>query len=417
MQFISKQFTYTCLFFIGISILIYSCKKQPNKLKNGIWKAELIRDDGKSIVFNLEIADSNNHQQIFITDEKMSIDSLELRNDSVFIFMPFFDSYFACKIVSSRELQGKWYKNKGDHYESMPFRAIYGKIDLFAATLPGNQDISGTWNTQFIRPNGSNFQGIGLFKQQGNQVTGTFFTPSGDFRFLQGVVTGDTLKLSGFDGSHAFYFQALVHKNELTDGKVYSYNNEPNSWHAVRQDYKALPENFAVQPIAPQTVKLNFSLKDMRTGQSVSLNDDRYRNKVVVLQMLGSWCPNCMDEAPFMIDYYNKNRDKGLEFIAIDFERTVDFDKSKRAIHSFLKRFDFDYPIVHSGVAASDPDLTDKIFPGLPVKVTAFPTSIFIDRAGYVRFVHGGFNGPATGKFYTQFKQEFNDIVTSLLTE
>ena len=86
-------------------------------------------------------------------------------------------------------------------------------------------------------------------------------------------------------------------------------------------------------------------------------------------------------------------------------------------LQSFFDHFDISYPVLFSGVAASDANLTQKVFPDLPEKINAFPTTIFVDKQGYVRKIHSGINGPATGKYYDQFKEEFKDIVNGLLAE
>jgi len=50
-------------------------------------------------------------------------------------------------------------------------------------------------------------------------------------------------------------------------------------------------------------------------------------------------------------------------------------------------------------------------------KISAFPTSIFIDKKGKIRKIDSGFNGPATGEYYTKFKKEFEQFVEKLLAE
>jgi len=49
--------------------------------------------------------------------------------------------------------------------------------------------------------------------------------------------------------------------------------------------------------------------------------------------------------------------------------------------------------------------------------VLAFPTTIFIDRAGQVRQIHTGFVGPGTGEHYVNLQNNFTEITTSLLAE
>ncbi|WP_344981896.1 TlpA disulfide reductase family protein [Compostibacter hankyongensis] len=418
----ARSFLRKALWAIGLpGVLLFAvrCTENGPGLQHGIWRAALQRADGQQVVFNFEVADTAGRPviAIFNADERMRVDSILFRDDSVFIRMPFFDSYFAAKINTDGSLQGTWTKNYGNRLETMPFHAVPGDSTRLPAYAKPAQDISGSWEVSFPGEEDIS-KAIGLFQQNGNQLSGTFMTPSGDFRYLQGVVSGDTMKLSGFDGGHALLFTARIDSaNVLSDGRLYSINSEAAPWSAQKKVFDSLPAAYAVSDIPPGTVKLKFRLQDMRSSRTVSLTDSAFLGKVTVIQILGSWCPNCMDETPFFTEYYRENRQRGVEFIGIDFERTPDLTASKQALQSFFNRFDIPYPVLFSGVAASDTALTRKVFPELPVAIRIFPTTIFIDRQGYVRKLHSGLNGPATGKYYEQFKAEFRAIMNGLLAE
>ncbi len=407
--------------FLGIILFLSQCKtKQQSKLQNGIWRAELQREDGKQVVFNFKLTDSANQKVIYITnaDASLRVDSIKMKKDSIFIQMPFFGSHFNAKITQEGTLEGFWIKEYGSKKEKMPFSAVPNDSTRIPASAKANGNIDGTWATTF--GTGENQRkAIGIFKQEDNRVTGTFLTPVGDYRYLQGVISGDTLKLSGFDGCHALFFTAQLDSSQkkLSNGLMYSINSDPRSWSASKRKYDSLPKAYAVKNIPQGSVKADFSLKDFRSGKEVSINDSTYNGKVVVIQILGSWCPNCMDETRYLAPYYNKNKDRGVELIGVAFERTADFQESKQALNSFFTHFDINYPVLYAGVSYSDPKLTEKVFPNLPVDIHVFPTTIFIDKEGFVRKVHSGFNGPATGKYYDQFKEEFNHIVDGLLAE
>lgn len=418
-----KQFNKTVAFAMGFMLIVcslVSCTDNQATLKNGIWRATLQRADGHQVVFNFQVTDSADKKVLYVfnANDRMEVDSLVFNGDSVFIQMPFFDSWFKAKINPDGSLKGTWTKNYGNRLATMPFDAVPGDSIRFSAYGKPARNISGSWAAVFPGEKGDTFRAIGLFRQQGNQLTGTFMSPSGDYRYLQGVISGDTMKLSGFDGCHALLFTALIdHSDSLSNGKMYSINSPAADWYAQKKVFDSLPASYSVDNIKPGTVKLKFRLKDMRNGREVSLSDSAFLGKVVILQILGSWCPNCMDETPFFIDYYNENKQRGVRFIGIDFERTADPDKSKQAMQSFFKHFDINYPILFSGVAASDTSLTGKVFPELPVNIHIFPTAIFIDRQGFVRKIHSGLNGPATGEYFDDYKKEFKAIVNGLLAE
>jgi peroxiredoxin len=231
------------------------------------------------------------------------------------------------------------------------------------------------------------------------------------------VVSGDSLKLSAFDGSHAFLFTAKIdNENKISGGKFYSGARGIQNWSAERNAEAALPDEFSGTKIKPGSGKLNFSFPDMNDGRLVSINDQRFKNKVIVITIMGSWCPNCMDETKFLSEYYKENHQRGVEIIGLAYERTADFKSSQKALQSFKKRFGVTYPMLITGVTVSDSLRTEKTLPQLE-KIEAFPTTIFVDKGGNIRKVHSGFNGPATGEHYTEFKKEFDEIMNQLLAE
>ena len=136
----------------------------------------------------------------------------------------------------------------------------------------------------------------------------------------------------------------------------------------------------------------------------------------MIVQIMGSWCPNCMDETRFLSDYYKKNKDRGIRIIALAYERTTNFDESKKSLQSFKNRFEVTYPVLVTPVAVNDSLRTEKTLPQIK-KILGFPTTIFIDKKGRVRKISTGFNGPGTGDHYEIFKKEFNEIIDHLLTE
>ncbi|MEO9146103.1 MAG: TlpA disulfide reductase family protein [Ginsengibacter sp.] len=407
----------TCFMLVALVSVCWS--QNPVELKNGFWRATIQRSDGQQIVFNFQSKDSAGKKIIYVINgkEHLLIDSMVTLGDSVFIQMPFFESGFSAKITADGNLQGVWIKKNGAVVLVLPFNAVYNHKERFAVSASPVTDITGSWSADFIGKNNKISALVGEFKQDGAYLSGTFRDPTGDYRFLQGVVDGDSLKLSAFDGSNAFLFTAKIdNKNKISGGRLYSGALRTEEWSAVRNDKATLPDVFSETKLRPGAGKLNFSFPEMSDGSKVSINDKRFKNKVVVISILGSWCPNCMDETKFLSDYYNKNHQKDIEFIGLAYERDTDFKTCQRLLQPFKKRFNVQYPILITGVALSDSLLTEKTLPQLE-KIHAFPTTIFVDKKGNIRKIHSGFDGPATGKYYIQFKKEFNEIINQLLGE
>ena len=415
-RFLSWNLFFFILFFLILVSPVSNAQKIS--LKNGSWRATIKRNDGHEIVFNFLSKDSAGKKVIYIINgkEHLLADSVITRADSLFIQLPFFESGFKTRITEQGNLEGEWIKHYGERILRLPFKAEFNEPKRFDVSLAPIANISGRWISTFENK-GKKSTYVAEFKQQGSQVTGTVLDPTGDFRFLEGVVNGDSLKLSTFDGANAYLLIAKIdNKNKISGGKFYSGATGTEDWSAVRKE-DANPENGFEEPKIDQHAgKVNFTFPDSKTGKPVSLSDNKYKGKVVVLDILGSWCPNCMDETKFLSDYYIQNRNKGFEIIGLTYERTTDFKSSQEALMPFEKRLNVQYPILITGVTSADTLKTQKTLPQLE-EIKAFPTIIFVDKKGNMRKVESGFNGPATGKHYTQFKNNFDKTVKKLLAE
>ncbi len=222
--------------------------------------------------------------------------------------------------------------------------------------------------------------------------------------------------LSCFDGGHAFLFTAKVNDNNtITGGWYYTGAINKSEWTAEKNPAAALPAEEAAMYLRPGEERLNFTFNDLE-GRPVSINDDRFKNKVVVLQIMGSWCPNCMDETAFLSNYYNKNKQRGIEIVALAYEYSTDIDRSRKSLQRFQQRFNIQYPMLITGVSINDSLRTEKTLPQLtPIKF--FPSSVILDKNGKVRKLDTGFNGPGTGEHYAQYVREFETTINSLLAE
>ena len=224
-------------------------------------------------------------------------------------------------------------------------------------------------------------------------MKGTFLTPTGDYRFLEGVVDGDTLRLSTFDGGHAYSFVSKILDTNQMQGFFYSGATSVETWVAEKNAGARLPDEFSLTGLKDSDqchAEFQFPRPE---GKMVSLRDPRYKNKVVIIQILGSWCPNCMDETRFLSPWYIQNKSRGVEIVGLAYERTTSFDDTKRLLQPFITRFKVTYPILATGVTTGDSLRSEKTLPEIR-EIVGFPTTIFIDKKGKIRKIHTGFNGP-----------------------
>ena len=398
----------------GISSSIFA----QAKIREGWWRVELIRSDSIRVPFNFEAKKVNGKLNLFARNasERIKIDQVSIKKDSVFILMPVFESRFRGRQLKNGAIEGEWTRATSTNDWIVPFKATPGIQARFPVTHKPKANISGRWAVNFVSNDTNDIAAVAEFKQVGTKLTGTFLTRTGDYRYLEGVVNGDSLLLSTFDGSHAYLFTAkILSSQQLEQGHYYAGARSHQLWSAKKDSTAHIPENASAVYLRPGEERLHFSFQDLN-GKKVSINDLRFKNKVVVVQIMGSWCPNCMDETKFLSDYYIKNRDRGVEMIALAFEYSEDLERSRKSLTKFKERFNVQYPMLITGARTSDSLRTEKTLPEItPIKM--FPTTIFIGKDGRVRKIHTGFNGPGTGEHYIFFKNEFNQTVDSLLTE
>lgn len=388
-------------------------------VKEGIWQGTLHRPDSADIVFNFTISKAAGKPVWYVHNagERLLVDSIRRQGDSLFVQMPFFASRFALAIQNNGSLKGTYIKNYGTRQMEIPFTAVYGKGVRYTVDKAPRYRIGGIWQAQFDGSDTLSSYAIGEFSQDAKGiVTGTFRTATGDYRYLEGSVDGDSLRLSAFDGGHAILFAAhIADDNTLTDGVSYSGLTGKTNWTAKRNDKAKLPDSYNITKMRPGETSFSFRFPST-DGVMVSNNDAAYKGKVVIIQILGSWCPNCMDETAFLSPYYKANKQKGLEVIGLAYERTEDFNESKEALQPFRKRFGVQYPFLVTGVSVSDSLRAQKTLPQLD-DIKVFPTTIFISKKGEVDKIHSGYDGPATGVHYEEFKKEFDEEVNKLLSE
>jgi peroxiredoxin len=398
------------LFFLAV-LFIVSCSSSPKELKPGIWRG-VLELQGQQLPFLFDVEKQNGQYKAYLRNdtERILLDEIAIDGDSVFMTLHVFDASLRAKI-NGDQLTGTFYKNYAPQ-ANLPFSATWGDDYLFTKEKEAKVDFTGKYQVTFFAEKDT-LVSVGFFNQKENRVTGSFLLTSGDYRFLEGNVVNDELKLSTFDGNHAYLFYAKKSGDTLR-GDYYSGKTNHETWIGIKNENAVMPDLDAVTYLKPGYEKLDFSFPDLN-GQKVSPSDERFRNKVLILQIFGTWCPNCMDETKFLSPWYDQNKQRGVEILGIAYERKVDFEYAKARILKMKQKWNVNYDFV---VAPSTND-KDEASLTLPMinKMMAFPTTIFIGKDGKVKKIHTGFSGPGTGIYYQQLIQDFNETVNELLNE
>ena len=396
-----------------------SCKDTSDGgLNEGIWRATLKTGSGAEIPFNFEVTDSAAHKFLDIINgkERFRVNEISTVSDSLIIQMPLFDSEIRATL-KNETLSGRWIKHFGDSDEVLQFNAKKGDSwRFFKVNSTMNTGITGRWSVTFnTLDNKSSYASVGEFSQENGRIFGTFLTSTGDYRFLEGTVSDNKLYLSCFDGSHAYLFTGkLMNDSTISEGKFYSGLSSIETWTANKDDNAILPDAYSITDLKDGFDKIDFSFPGL-DGKKVSLSDEKFKNKIVLVQFFGSWCPNCMDETAYLTSFHKKYQEKGVEIVALAYERSKDFERSRKNISRLRDRFSVPYDMLVTGFT-NDKVEVSKSLPMLK-EFKAFPTLMIVDKTGKIRKIHTGFSGPGTGSHYADFVKEFEKTIDDLLAE
>ena len=401
--------------FLLLPLLIISFRfVEAQKLIRGIYHAELLLNKEKNVVLPFTISIENDSLINFHNgEEKITVKEIKLIRDSFELKMPIFDSEFHFK-KNGKELNGFWYNLSKSKPSIIPFYATKKVSYRFIHPKPlPNNFFAGRWESYFGSATIKTGNAIGVFQIKDSRAMGTFLTETGDYRYLEGITSGRVMYLSCFDGSHAFLFIARLNEKNEIEGDFYSGNSYHEKWSARKNENFNLKNANEITKVDQPDEKIDFKFKNT-SGVNISLNDEKFKNKVVMIQLMGSWCPNCMDETNYFSELYNNYKDQGLEIIGICFERTEDTIKARKNIVRLKERFNVKYELLVSGLTGKDK--ASETFPMLS-EISAFPTTIFLNKKKKIEKIHTGFSGPATGEEFIKYKIETNDLLQKLLKE
>lgn len=383
------------------------------KLKRGSWTGNLQLSGTDKLPFQFVVKGRGEKMTMSVinSQEVIELERPVLVNDSILLTFPAFNSKLVLHQRGKRKLHGYWLNlNKNSNY-TIPLEICFGYKTRFpvgrtATTFPY---LDGRWETTFEPGTKSEYKGVGLFDQQENRVEGTFMTETGDFRFMEGNVTVDSLFLSAFDGSHAFLMKSRIVGDSMY-GVFLSGKHWKGTWNARCNESFDLPHPDSLTYIVDNK-PVEFTLNDL-DGNTFTFPNSTFENKVTIIQIMGTWCPNCMDETRYFNELYSKYHTQGLEIISVGYEVGSSFEEHAARIRKLKERYDLSFHFIVGG--AANKGLASEHFRMLN-QIISFPTAIFIGRDGNVKKVHTGFNGPGTGKYYEDYIRETDLFIQELL--
>lgn len=376
----------------------------------GVWEAELTVED-RVVPFRMEFEGQGGNLRAAVLDgeQRLWSSSATFEAGRLSVRWDFYDANLEAKFEAGR-LKGV-YRRQGRG----------GKIERGFAAQPWHPqavtreaapDIAGAWRMEVESQSRSRVM-KGLFRQSGNEVSGTVQRIDGDFGTLEGRWSGNLLKLSHFDLIRA----TLIEIRMVARGKLEGVLDGRQKFTAIplaeaeAAGLQSPPDPSRYTGVKNPAEAFRFSFKDL-DGKIVTLDDARFRGKAVIVSLTGSWCPNCHDEAPFLKTLHQRWGAKGLEIVSVFFEYTGEPARDHEQIRIFMRRHGIDWTVLYAGII--EDGAVERAFPQLS-GFGAFPTTVFLGRDHRVASVHAGFAGPANREEHEALKKELEDLALRLV--
>ncbi len=371
------------------------------------------------VPFNFDVRYlSNDSFQLIIrnADERIVVDDIRFSSgprgkaDTLVLHFPEFASYIHA-LVAGGYMEGKFIIPSKQNY-ALDFEARFGDTQRFhLPVIPPKYPVEGRWKMLFTPDDTTqkSYYGIGEFRRKGHRLYGTVMTETGDYRYLEGVAADSLIKLSTFNGYWAFLFEGTLYDADSMAGIFRSGPHYKARWTAVRDDDFRLGDPDTLTKVIDPLTSVRFRLPSSE-GVIVDLDAPPYRHSPVIIQIMGTWCPNCLDESRFLAEYAKRVGRQALPIIGVAFERFRDTAQALRHLKRYKERVGIPYPLVLGGKLERNAPL--RIFPQLE-SIKSYPTLLLLDSNHRIRYVHTGFAGPATSE-YPRFQKKFEARIRDL---
>ena len=416
---------------------------------DGRWSASLTTQTGAVIPFRLDISGSGATLKGTLFDgfePYENTTSAEFKDGQLTLNIDHYLTTITASVKDGQLVGTVVAHNRGSSSQYGFQATRYVKPAASAADTPS---IAGSWEIPLETPSSKGEKAFRLIvKQNGSEVAASILRVDGDTGSYSGTYQDGKWVLSHFDGSRPGVIvitpqkdgtlqvlQNPEHPNAATvsagadttntnvvktGGKTYDDSISDGRYAPVLVAYRSdvarakglpEPENYETHTtVRDPNEKFTFNFPDV-DGHLISSDDPRFKGKVVLAIVTGTWCPNCHDEAQYLVKLDKKYRSKGLAIVALDFEEPEQQGSLARE-RAFVKQYGVKYTYLIAGAPA---EMWEKV--PQAVNLNTWPATFFIGRDGRVKGVHSGFASPASGEFNRQLRKEFTGKIEALLAE
>jgi len=356
---------------------------------------------------NVEGALINGNQRTTSTDGQVSGDALTLKFAQ-------FDLTLDARLQDG-VLKGTYGKNGGGFNYPIELKPHVDQA-VSGAKVPS---ISGEWIIPTESAKGEHAFRLIISQKNGN-VCATILRVDGDTGTLAGSYQDGKFVLSHFGDVRAAILEITPSADGTLDLNLLGTHThagqegQPAKLVAYRlEDAKKkslpFPDDFSTHTsVKDPKQPFQFSFPDIN-GNVVSNSDAQFKDKVLLVNVTGSWCPNCHDEAPYLEELYKRYHARGVEIIALDFEEPAQIPSLSR-LRSFIRKYGIEYDYL---VAGETKTVHEKVPEA--VNLNAWPTTFFIGKDGLVHAVETGFPSPGSGHFDKDVKAKYVENIEALL--
>jgi thiol-disulfide isomerase/thioredoxin len=322
-------------------------------------------------------------------------------------------------------------QNRGNTAEYQFVASRHDEKAAAAARAVPAPVIAGAWEIPLTTPSSKGEKAFRfIVEQKGAEVAASILRVDGDTGAYTGVFNDGKWILSHYDGSRPGVIVVTPKPDGTLDVLQGSQRAQRTEGaYASAPDGRYVPALVAYRPEAARAKglpepanhlahttprdakeKFTFNFPDV-DGKDVSQADPFFNGNVILAIVTGTWCPNCHDEAQYLVELDKKYRDKGLSIVALNFEEVEQQESLTRA-KAFIKQYGVNYPYL---LAGAPEEMWEKV-PQL-LNLNTWPATVFIGRDGTVRAVHAGFASASTGDFRKRQDKEFTNRIEELLAE
>jgi peroxiredoxin len=393
-------------YFIAIFLFIvsFSSFATTSQLKAGPWRFEM-KATYAVIPFVIDFFYEGNNLTGILRNGKEDIPLSGIVVNKNFIEIPIqhYESQLKLELLTNDTLRGKFVRLNKNPLVEVPIQGKRGVKERYPGSFgKPTAEFNGTWSVTLKEEDGKEAKGVVILSHKKNKLHGTIMSPTGDYRYFEGFVNGDFFEAASFDGVYNYVFKGRVKENKMEATILASWKTDIVG---VKDSKASLPDPYK----QTQLDQLTFTFPDIN-GKKVSLSE--FKGKPVIVLFFGSWCPNCIDEMNYLVPWFKENQKRGIEMIALSFERSLTQADARMQLTKTAKKLGMNFPVLLAGSTPEDKPM-DKIS-GLK-NFLSFPTTIYLNKKHEVVKIHAGFTGPSTGKFFEDWKKEFNHDVDELL--